>query len=122
MMQTMFENVQSQFMSLGALLSGLDFDKDLVKADVIAKVHDTLSDTYILINQGFCESTQMCEKCVSNRDQLGELTRMMDDCEDKGELGEEAFLSLAELRDNIPNILIKMESVYLENIRNLEEI
>jgi len=120
-MNTMFENVQFKFMSLSTLLNGLDLDRDLVKADVIAKLNDAFSETYILLNQGFCENVSMCEKCTSNRDQLGALTQMIDECENTKVVSNEVCNALREFKDNIPTILNKMESVYLENMKDLQD-
>lgn len=116
-MKKMFEAVQSEFMNLSTLLNGLDLSKDLEKEDVLAKVNDALTETYILLNQGFCESATMCEKCVSNRDQIQVLSQMIDKCEEDKEVTSEAKTALASFTQNLPQMLSKMQSVYLETMQ-----
>lgn len=119
-MKEMFDAVQGKFKQLDQLLSGLDIKKDLAKPEVLADVNDTLAETYVLINQGFCENAHMCEKCVDNRDQLRMLVEMMDQCEENREISKEVYLSLEKFKQNIPNILQKMQSVYLETLQNTQ--
>ena len=116
-MKEMFEKVQGQFMDLSTLLNGLDLSKDLENEDVLAKVNDALSETYIVLNQGFCESVTMCEKCVSNRDQLQVLSRLIDQCEEDKKVSAQAHASLVDFTQNLPQMLEKMQSVYLETMQ-----
>ena len=112
-MKAIFETVQTQFMNLETLLTGLDLNKDLSQLDTLIRVNEALSDTYILLNKGFCENLKMCEKCTSNRDKLAELSAMLDQCEENCIVDEKTYLALIDFRDNIPNILAKMEYVYI---------
>jgi len=117
-MKEMFERVQGQFSELNRLLNELDFKKDLSKPDLLAELNDKLTETYVLLNDGFCESAQMCEKCVSNRDQLQLLSAMIDKCEQNKEITKEASSALEDFTKNLPQMLDKMQSVYLETMHN----
>ena len=119
-MQPIFEKVQTQFMNLSTLLCCLDLSKDLSKLETLIRVNEALSETYILLNKGFCESLQMCEKCTANRDQLGELSEMLDQCEENCIVDDKTYRTLIAFRDNIPKILTKMESVYIEAIQKVK--
>ncbi len=119
-MKEIFENVQKKFRDLETFLNRATIKKDLETPELLAELNDTLSDTYVLLNQGFCENLQVCEKCVENRDQLRMLVEMMDQCEEKQALSEEAFASLNKFKQNIPEILHKMQSVYHENLQNTQ--
>jgi len=114
-MMTMFEAVQQEFMRLSMILSKIDFDDSLTDMAMLAQVNDSLTDTYVLLNQGFCENTTMCKKCTDNRDQLRKLSELIDVCEENESVDEESFLALKTFALSIPEILTKMESVYIEN-------
>jgi len=116
-MKEMFEKVQGQFRGLSTLLNGLDLEKDLAKADVLAEVNDALTQTYVLLNQGFCENATMCEKCISNRDQLQVLSQMIDQCEENKKISQEATEALTHITQNLPQQLSKMTNVYLETFQ-----
>lgn len=116
-MKKMFEAVQEKFTGLSTLLNGIDLKNDLAKPDVLAEVNDALSETYVLLNQGFCENATMCEKCISNRDQLQSLSQMIDQCEENKKVSPEATLALTTFTQNLPQMLAKMQSVYLETMQ-----
>lgn len=119
-MKKIFESVQKKFRDLETLLNRTSIKKDLERPESLAELNDALTNTYVLLNQGFCENLQVCEKCVENRDQLQKLVEMMDQCEEDQALSEEAFSSLQKFRQNIPQILLKMQSVYNENLQNTQ--
>jgi hypothetical protein len=119
-MMTMFEAVQQEFMRLSVLLSKIDFDESLTDMARLAQVNDALTDTYVLLNQGFCENATMCKKCVDNRDQLRNLSQLIDMCEENENVTEEAFLALKNFALSIPEILMKMESVYIEKLQDVQ--
>lgn len=119
-MMTMFEAVQQEFMRLSVILSKIDFDKNLTDMAMVAQVNDALTDTYVLLNQGFCENATMCKKCVDNRDQLRQLSQIIDICEENEHVSEEAFVSLKTFALSIPEILTKMESVYIEKLQDVQ--
>ncbi len=122
MMKNMFEAVREKFIDLNTFLSELDFDEDLKEPSIMESLNDKLSNAYISLNQGFCENAQMCEECVDNRDQLGALSSMIDSCESGQKLSEEAYTALSSFAENIPEMLTKMEFIYLELIKNREEV
>ena len=119
-MQVIFEKVQTQFMNLGTLLCGLDLEKDLSKLETLTRVNEVLNETYILLNQGFCENHLMCEECASHRDQLSHVSTMLDECEENCIINEETYLAVSSFRDNIPVILRKMESVYIDMMEKVK--
>jgi len=119
-MKTMFEAVQHEFMHLSVILGKIDFDKDLTDIVMLAQVNDALTDTYVLLNQGFCENAKMCKKCIDNRDQLRKLSELIDICEENQEVSEETFIELKNFALTIPEILIKMESVYIEKLQDVQ--
>ena len=115
-MKEMFERVQEEFKGLESFLNRRNLKKELAKPEILAELNDALSDTYVLLNQGFCENVRVCEKCAENRDQLRALVESVDLCEEKKELSDEVYASLETFRQNIPKILQKMQSVYKENL------
>ena len=119
-MKIMFEAVQQEFMRISVILSKIDFDEDLTDMAIVAQINDALTDTYILLNQGFCENASMCKKCINNRDQLHKLSELIDVCEENRKVNEEAFLALKTFSTSIPEILEKMESVYIENLQDVQ--
>lgn len=119
-MKEIFESVQKKFKDLETFLNRASTKKELETPELLAELNDALSDTYVLLNQGFCENVKACEKCVENRDQLQLLVEMMDRCEEKQALSEEAFASLQKFRQNIPEILLKMQNVYRETLHNTQ--
>ncbi len=114
----MFDKVQSQFKHLSDLLNGFDHNKHLAGSEKFSDMVDALSQTYILLNQGFCENVEVCEKCVDNRDRLREVIEMVDRCEPNKKLDESTHIALSDFALNIPNMLSKMESVYLSSIKD----
>jgi len=116
----MFEAVQQEFMRLSIILAKLDFEKSLTDMALLAQLNDALTDTYVVLNRGFCENVTMCKKCIDNRDRLHYLSEMIDICEEKKEVSEEAFLALKKFSLSIPEILTKMEIVYIQTIQNAE--
>ena len=119
-MKQAFEAVQQEFMRLGTLLGRIDFDSPLTDKALIAQINDSLTDTYVLLNQGFCESATMCKKCIDNRNSLRELIELIDLCEEEGVASETACLALDNFSRNIPEILTKMESVYLQSLQDVQ--
>ncbi len=119
-MKMMFENVLQQFMSLSIFLQDFDLSATRIDLPELAKLNDILSETYILLNQGFCENITLCEKCVENRDTLARLTRLIDSCEGDQEMNEQSRTALIEFKGKIPEILSKMETIYLEQLQCIE--
>ncbi len=120
LMKIMFEAVQQEFMRLSIVLAKLDFEKSLTDMALVAQLNDALTDTYVVLNKGFCENVTICEKCIDNREQLRYLSEIIDICEEKQEVSEEAFLALKEFSLSIPEILTKMEIIYIQTLQNAE--
>jgi len=118
-MKSAFESVQQEFMRLSSLLSQVDFEENLLSFAQLAQINDALTDTYILLNQGFCENVTLCKKCIDNRNQLRKLCEVIDVCEEKKSISDDAMLSLEKFTHTIPEILNKMESVYLESLNTV---
>lgn len=116
-MKIIFEAVQQEFMRLSIILAKLDFEKSLTDLALLAQLNDALTDTYVVLNKDFCENVIICEKCMDNRDQLRYLSEIIDICEEKKEISEEAFLALKDFSLSIPEILSKMETVYIQSLQ-----
>jgi len=115
-MKQAFHAVQQEFMHLSLILNKLDFEGISLPKAQLMQVNDALSNAYILLNEGFCENVQMCDKCVHNRNQLQILIQMVDECEAKEMMDEETFLALESFTRAIPLVLNKMESLYLDEL------
>jgi len=117
-MKAIFEEVQAQFMYISTLLSEVDLKNDLKKPEVLMQLNDALCDAYVLMNQGFCENNRLCENCIDTRDQLGVLSEMIDISEGHQEFGHETYTALKEFIQNVPQILSKMEMIYIHNFQS----
>jgi len=118
-MKNIFEKVQTEFMTLSNLLEDVNFEIEMKKDAYFYKINDALCNTYIALNQGFCESKMACSKCAKNRDELEELIQLADEAQYKNDLKDAFYLELRKFRTNIPSILIKMETVYIENLEKV---
>jgi len=114
-MKTMFEQMQGQFSSLGKTLDTLELTQNLSEDD-LGKISDSLGDAYVLLNEGFCENIQICEKCVQNRDQLRTLLEMVSNSQDSGVLDENTHKSLVQFKESVPQLLSKMQEVYEKSV------
>ena len=112
-MEKVFQAVQQEFMHLSLVLSRINFEKNSITTDTLMQVNDALTDTYVLLNEGFCERVELCERCVHNRNQLQTLMQMVDQCETNTKVDEETFIALEAFTRAIPLILTKMEIIYL---------
>jgi len=115
-MKDMFEQMQGQFSSLADALTDLNLHENDLSTDSLSKISDSLGDTYILLNEGFCENIKICEKCIQNRDQLRTLLEMVDNSQENGSLDDKTYDHLVEFKQSVPSLLTKMQKVYEESV------
>jgi len=115
-MKEHFGNVQKNFMDLGIFLSGLDFEKDLLKQSILKQLDNELKKSYALFEAGLCDNVPACTKCEASHAELRELVTLVDACAQAGQMTPEAHRALNDFVITIPRILKEMKSVYLESL------
>lgn len=115
-MQDIFQKVQTNFMELGIFFSGLDLEKDLAKPAVLKEVNTTLLKSYLLFEEGLCQTAHMCNKCETNKEGLSKLVIMIGECAKNEKMSDEAHLALAEFVQIIPATLSEMNNLYLRSL------
>ncbi len=115
-MKEHFGDVQKNFIELGVFLSGLDFEKDLLKQNVLEDLNGELKKSYALFEAGLCDNVPVCKKCEHSQAELRELVTLVSRCTQEGFLTEEARVALNDFVRTIPRILSEMKSIYLESL------
>lgn len=117
-MKDMFQEVQTNFMELGILLSGIDLNTDLNDEKTLEEIDEALKDTYRVFDQGLCETAYMCKKCNNNKDQLQKLVELISSCVKDKRMNAVANVALVEFMYSIPDTLAELRAVYFESLQN----
>ncbi len=115
-MKEHFGDVQKNFIELGIFLSGLDFERDLLKQNVLEELNAELKKSYALFEAGLCENVPVCTKCEFSQAELEKLVTLVSRSTEEGFLTEEARVALNDFESTIPRILSEMKSIYLESL------
>ncbi len=113
-MKDIFQEVQTNFMELGILLSGINLNTDLSDEKILEEINNALKETYKVFDKGLCETAYMCEKCNSNKDQLQKLVELINSCVKDKRMNAAANVALIEFMYTIPDTLAELRAVYFE--------
>jgi len=115
-MKEQLGDVQKNFMDLSIFLSGLDFEKDLLKQSNLENLNRELKKSYVMFDEGLCDNVPFCTKCGQSQAQLKELVTMIDLCTQNELMTAQAHEALNDFIEVIPQILLEMKTIYLESL------
>ena len=103
--------VQDRFIEIKTMLATDDLNTKLLDDKFLEKLTDNVEETFVKMNEGICESAQMCYSCANQRDYLRDVVDLLEEIEDVNEIDENLNRDIVTFKSNIDETLGRIDDV-----------
>ncbi len=110
-MRNKIVEVQDSFLEIKTMLATDDLNTKLLEDKFLEKLTDNVEETFVKMNEGICESAQMCYSCANQRDYLRDVVDLLEDIEDADEINDTLNADIVTFKSNIDETLGRIGDV-----------
>jgi hypothetical protein len=111
MTKCLIEKIKSAFETIELIVGGELHLDDIRHPKYLRSLIAATEKTYVLLNDGICESLEMCQECAKRRDMLMQYLHLLDDFERGNLLSSSQTETLLNFPREIDEILKRIEHV-----------